>query len=479
MLLGIILPSAICAASGDLDTSFGDGGVTRTGFANSTATARDIAIQSNGKIVVAGTIFVSTSPRAAIARYNADGTLGASFADGGKTFHNLGFTNGYASTVIQPDGKFLAAGGVRFSASSDFLVRRYNSNGTLDNSFGSAGVVTTSFGDGTSSGVSAVLLQPDGKILVVGGSSSNFAIARYNSDGSLDTTFDGDGKVTTSASADLLVTAGVLQPDGKIIAAGHSRNGNSLGFTLRRYNSNGSLDTSFGNAGSFITNIGTGNSFAFAVALEPNGKIVVSGYTDGTNDQQDFAVVRINPNGSLDRTFGTGGIVTTDVDNVTNQAGGLAIQRNGKIIIGGTSATSPRPQAVLVRYNSDGTLDNTFGQNGRAKLTDGYFYSGLAVELQPDGKIIYDGDGEADVAVYRSSNGVWYIERSRDHFAFYQFGAANDVPTPADYDGDGRADLSVFRPSNGVWYQQRSQSGLAGVQFGANEDRPLPNAFVP
>lgn len=430
ILLGIILPSAIFGAPGDLDLTFGQGGVVRTSFGNYTDQGRAVAIQSDGKIVVAGVTYINSfQPTVfpAIARYNPDGTLDLSFANGGKTFHRLG--GAYESVIIQPDGKILVAGNGDISGNRDFLVRRYNANGSLDNTFGSEGVVSTGFGNGTGDYIQSVLLQPDGKIVAVGasdngGSESSFALARYNSDGSLDASFDGDGKLTTTVLEYSYGRAGVLQPDGKIVVAGYARtNSANLGFALARYNSNGSLDTSFGTAGKFVVNVGRRNSYALAVALEASGKIVAAGANDAGNDQRDFALVRCNPNGSLDEFFGAKGIVQTDVDAVNNESSAVIIQPNGKIIIGGTSSSGTQVQSTLVRYNSDGVLDNAFGQNGIAKVSGGFFYSGT---LQPDGKIIFVGSS---------------ITPNR---AFYVVRFLGDTPlNPSfEFDNDGKPDYS-------------------------------------
>jgi uncharacterized delta-60 repeat protein len=401
MLFGLSVNSF--AAPGDLDASFGTGGVVYTSFNNAFLLdgARAVSIQPDGKAVVVGsTSFNFSGPRAqaAIARYNADGTLDSSFAIGGKMFHSFGITSRYTSVVIQPDGKILAAGGVNFNGrNSDFLIRRYNANGSLDDSFGTAGVVTTGFGDESDDFTNSILLQTDGKIVAVGYSNSKIALARYNVDGSLDNSFDGDGKVVASFPGSSTVTAGVLQSDGKIIAAGNIRNETYDNFALARFNSDGSLDSSFGTNGQTVTKVGNGHNTINAVALQSDGKIIAVGNSGNNNGtQNDFALVRYNTNGSLDQSFGSSGITTTDVEGLNNQAFGIAVQLNGKILVSG-AINNPNSQALIARYKADGTLDFNFGQSGIVKLPTGQYGSTAAydVALRPDGKIIAVGFGSS------------------------------------------------------------------------------------
>jgi uncharacterized delta-60 repeat protein len=224
-------------ALGDLDTSFGSTGKVLTVFFDGSA-ASAVAIQSDGKIVVAGS---------ALVRYNADGTLDTTFGDQGKVT-----TFCCGALAIQPDGKIVGAGVSGVSPGNvDFALVRYLPNGTLDTTFSGDGTVTTDFGNGRLDGAWAIVLQPDGKIVVVGASrvegdsaSEDVALARYLPNGSLDATFSGDGKVLTdlgSGEGDV-ATAVALQPDGKIVVAGFTHRGD---FALARYLSNGTLDTTF------------------------------------------------------------------------------------------------------------------------------------------------------------------------------------------------------------------------------------------
>ena len=231
----------VVAADGDLDTSFGTGGKVVTSFLGQDDFVRSIAIQSDGKIVVAGETKNGTYDEFALARYNPDGTLDTSFGNsGGKMITNSNNNGDHARSVaIQSDGKIVLAGAGDNTGNDDFALYRYNTDGSLDSSFGTGGKVFTAVGSGNDFAES-VAIQSDGKIVVAGysynGSNDDFALVRYNTDGSLDTSFDSDGKVTTDFGAGSDVANSVaIQSDGKIVAAGNSKNGNYRDFALVRY----------------------------------------------------------------------------------------------------------------------------------------------------------------------------------------------------------------------------------------------------
>jgi len=347
-------------ANGTLDGSFGRGGKVTTTIGGpggghgmggphpGGAVASALAIQQDGKLVAAGgtnTGFLRGD--FALARYHANGTLDGSFGRGGIVTTPIGSANSGASAlVIQQDGKLVAAGW----GGGGFALVRYNANGTLDGSFGRGGIVTTPLG-----GVSALAIQQDGK-LVAARSSRNghvgvFVLVRYNANGTLDRSFGRGGKVTTpiigrGADADRpypLLSALLIQQDGKLVAAGSSQNGSDGVFALVRYNANGTLDRSFGKGGKVTTMIGPGAG-ANALAIQQDGRLVAAGERRATrnNEGGDFALVRYNANGTLDRSFGRGGKVTTPLGG----ASALAIQQDGKLVAAGGSGQF----FALVRY---------------------------------------------------------------------------------------------------------------------------------
>ncbi len=297
--------------------------------------------------------------------FYAIGLLDESFDGDGKVTTDIGSSYDSANAVaIQEDGKIVVAG-YSTGSSDDFAVVRYNSDGSLDTYFGpnGNGKVTTDIGSSTADYARAIAIQGDGKIVVAGystGSSDDFAVVRYNSNGSLDIYFgpNGNGKVTTdigSSTADYAYAV-AIQGDGKIVVAGYSFNGSNYDFVVVRYKSDGSLDTSFGsNSNGIVTTaIGSGDDFAHAVALQGDGKIVVAGVSyNGSN--WDFAVVRYNSDGSLDTSFGSNsnGIVTTAIGSSTDSAQAIAIQiigNIGKIVVAGYSNNGSNFDFAVVRY---------------------------------------------------------------------------------------------------------------------------------
>jgi uncharacterized delta-60 repeat protein len=239
------------------------------------------------------TVFVICTFNLQVPAWAADGDLDTSFGTGGKVTTAIGSADDTAySVVLQSDGKIIAVGQSDNGANTDFAVVRYNADGSLDTSFDTDGKVTTAIGS-SNDNARSVVLQSDGKIVVVGNSWSSvydFAVVRYNANGSLDTSFSGDGKVTTQVGGSLSDTAYsvVLQSDGKIIVAGTS----DSDFAVVRFNADGSLDTSFDTDGKVTTPIGSGTDEAYSVVLQSDGKIIAAGYSNNGPNNNDFAVVR-------------------------------------------------------------------------------------------------------------------------------------------------------------------------------------------
>ena len=289
------------------------------------------------------------------------------------------------------------------------------SPGDLDITFGGTGVVTTSVSSGFDRGW-AVIIQPDNKIVVAGiGDSTDFAITRYNSDGSLDTNFNGTGIVSTFLGSPATGLDATTQPDGKIVVAGYINFGGFSDFCVARYNSDGSLDTDF-NGGAAVTSIGSGLDTGWGVALQSDGKIVVAGESEvGISGlERDIAVVRYTITGTLDTGFNSTGIVTTRIASGFNGGFDVAIQPDNKIVVVGGSNNN----LAVVRYTINGTLDTSFNGTGVVTTPIGTEALGLAVALQPDGKIVVSGYRDDDFAIVRyngdgsldtSFNGVGYV----------------------------------------------------------------------
>ena len=298
-------------------------------------------------------------------------------------------TNQGRSVVVQPDGKIIV-GGIGDSTTTGFTLARYNPDGSIDTTFGGGdGVVGETFPGGSGTG-EHVLLRPDGKIVLVGlaatATSPGIGVMRFNADGSLDTTFDGDGRVIRFTGPIGFVEEAALQADGKIVVvATHSTTSND--FAVARFNADGTVDATFGGGDGLVTtDFGSlGNDVARAVAIDASGKIVVAGVANGN----DWGLARYNTDGTPDTTFGGGGLVMTDFGSSAEAANGLVLQPDGKIVVVGV-AGFPRGVSVA-RYNVDGSPDTSFSGDGRASAEIGEGVEPTAVALQADGKIVVAG----------------------------------------------------------------------------------------
>ena len=417
--MAFVLASGVArAAPGDLDSSFGNGGVVLSDLgASSDDSASAVAIQANGKVVVAGSSNSRGGFDFALVRYNRDGSLDPSFGDGGIVLTDLGSAiEGAFDVATQPDGKIVATGHSTAGGSFDFALVRYNRDGSLDASFGNGGIVLSDLGASSDDSANAVAIQANGKLVVAGASNaggrSDFALVRYDRDGSLDPSFGNGGIVLTRIGSGSFANDVAPQPDGKIVAAGTAGslvNDTVSLIAVARYDGDGSLDENFGSGGIVLTLLVVGSDLEFegaiAIALQPNGKIVAAGVR-GTGRHSASLVVRYNKDGSLDSSFGNnGGIIGTL--GFESRANGVAVQANGKVVIAGRSDVFVdnfpleygfHTGFTLARFNGDGSLDQSFGSGGIV-FTDLFTVLGLGccfdvandVALQPDGSIVAAG----------------------------------------------------------------------------------------
>ncbi len=408
-------PTGSPCAAGQLDASFGGDGKVTVGIDRDDG-AFASALQADGKIVAAGYAVEGEIARFAIVRLNADGTLDTTFDGDGKVTTSIGDFDIAHAVAVQPDGKIIAAGYTSNGTNADFALVRYNSDGSLDTSFGAGGKVVTSILGGDD--VNSVAVLPDGRIVAAGYSNvapnDYFALARYDPDGSLDSTFDGDGKVTTSLLGRDMAYSMAIQADGKIVAAGTANSQFTYdGYALVRYNADGSLDTTFDGDGKVVTDFFADFAQANSVSMQPDGKIVAAGYArDPATHDFVVAIARHNADGSLDTSFDGDGKVTTVIFGNRNGDFGFsaALQPDGKIVLAGYG-TNPNDNNdfVLIRYNADGSLDTTFDNDG--KVTTDFFGpsdGAHSVLIQPDGKIVATGTTFAsndDFAVARYNIG--------------------------------------------------------------------------
>ena len=378
LLLGMPLPAL--TDPGDLDPSFGPGGRVLTDLGGGDG-ASALVVQPDGKVVAAG----GSTVNFALARYHPDGSLDNSFGNAGVVLTDFGAPSRAQALLLQSDTKLVAAGAT--GDNHDFALARYHPDGSLDSSFGNGGLVVTDLGGGTDdAGAFTLVVQPDGKLVVAGASTENFALARYHPDGSLDSGFGNGGVVLTDFGAASGADALILQPDAKLVAAGRISLLGGGDFALARYNTDGRLDSSFDGDGRVLTDLG---GPARALLLQPDGKLVAAG-----GSFTDFALVRYNPNGSLDTAFGDAGLVLTDF-GPSGEAFALGGQPDGKLVAAGGSSGN----FALVRYNPDGGRDTSFGDGGlvRTDLSG----SARALVLQPDGKLVAAGSSGRFFALAR------------------------------------------------------------------------------
>lgn len=376
-------------------------GLVTTDFAGPVDRAEAVAVQPDGKIVVAGQV----GRAMAVARYNPNGSLDSTFGSGRKVTQAVGggagAKAGAFAVVIQPDGRIVLAGShVRAAAGTVlpgfFMIVRYNPDGMLDTSFGTTGIVRTGFNVPRSDPLHRaydLAILGDGWLLAVGMAGARvFAAVRYEPNGLLDTSFGNGGTVTTEfagVGADAVARAAAVRGDGRIVAAGQTISDSD--FALAQYNQDGSLDGGFGQGGLVRTDFAGGLDLGRAIVMQPDGRVVVAGFSG------DVELARYNANGSLDAGFGRGGKVTTDIAG-QDEANGMGLLSDGRIVIAGRGGNN----FALARYNSNGSLDGGFGNGGKV-TTD--FAGGIdfatAMVFQPDGRIIAVGRSGSDFAVAR------------------------------------------------------------------------------
>lgn len=507
-------------AGGTLDSAFGNGGKVVTPISDVLETTTLLA-QPDGKLIAIGTVYSGpmTAGDVIMVRYNADGSLDNSFGVGGKVVTVVSTGYDYArGATLQPDGKIVVVGYIS-QASSDLMVLRYNTNGSLDTRFGNGGIVITN--QSPRDELHAVAIQPDGKIVAVG-ITDGLTVARYNSDGSLENLFFTDfSDVVPGLAFNYGYRAVAILPDGRIIAGGFvSTNPGNLAVTLARYNADGSLDTSFGASAGRMHVL---NNVCEDIALLPDGKFLISGW----------GVQRFLNNGALDPSFSS-----------TATGGKLALLPNGQIAV-----MENFIQIFLSSIHRVKLLRSDGGLIGRVTIPR---EDGADISVQPDGKIVtfskpitaqefvlhryltitslsvqadFDADERTDLGVFRPSEGSWYIKRNNlygfDKFSGYQagdwlapgdyngdtqsdvmvwraepsagaqgyfcrdlgispnckpWGVFGDIPVGGDYDSDGKTDFAVYR--NGVWHVlQSSSNSYRSITFGLPTDKPVPGDY--
>jgi uncharacterized delta-60 repeat protein len=421
--------SPATADPGTVDVSFGADGALRTNLGGTYDWAYATAIQPDGKILAAGVSEANGTYDFALARYTSTKDLDPTFGDHGFVLTDFGKSYDWAyALALLPNGKILVAGVSDASGSKDFALARYNSNGSLDRSFGDGGKLVENSRSLTADIIRGMAIQPDGRIVVAGVSyhdvatlepNGDFMVARYLADGQDDLTF-GIGGVMTSDFSDSSYDepyAVVIQPDGRIVLGGYTNAGNGPGvlfgadqLALARYMPNGLLDPSFGRGGEVIFDGGSLDERILALALDPDGDLLAGGYVNGEK-RSDLMLARLGNDGTLVRGWGnTGkGLSINDLGTNSERIASLVRQHDGKIVAGGQTAVGHnadfavfRYDPKVFRYDPKGFFDPSFGKSGVATFDfQGREDRIHAVALQRDGKIVAVGQSEADFAVAR------------------------------------------------------------------------------
>ena len=388
---GLVSPHAAAAAPGDLDPGFGVGGIATTDLGVD-ASVLGVQLRADGRIVVGGVAWGDTTA-VALARYTSAGALDPTFGAGGTT---VGGAFDFVNSVVFPaDGAVLAGVAVPFGGPCcQFAVARFTGDGASDPAFGSGGVAAIS---SARANVLGLAVQTDGKIVAVG-NADGLMIARFHANGVLDASFGASGTVVRAGAA---ANAVVLQPDGKIVVAGHEMVDGTTHVMVARYDATGTPDATFGSGGS-VTTVIDARSAAVGLALQNDGKVVVAGHARRADGRHVFVAVRYETSGTTDAGFGTAGVVRAELER-NAFAYAVAVQPDGKIVLGGEAehATTGLSLLALARLDGNGALDAGFGTGGVVTTSGGGDFDAVwQLRLQPDGKIIAGG-WSTDGATFR------------------------------------------------------------------------------
>lgn len=448
LVLSVILScafySAATAQSSFLDTTFAHTGIALARPDTTRgSTLCAVAVLSDGKILVSGEV----NNRIIALRYTATGHIDSSFGTNG--LFEAGFSSVCSGLVVQPDGKAILVGTTAYATGptgADFLTIRLQNNGQPDSSYGINGIAIIDFAADEDHAY-AIALQPDGKIVVSGDATDSVALARILPNGAVDSSFGINGRVTTFTGRFSGRSKAVrIAPDGRIIIGGYAyldRVG--LSFIAIRYLTDGSVDTTFNHTGLVMCNAGNTYNYGKAMQVMPDGKVVLAGTGTFSVGGSNFVLARYNIDGSFDTTFGQGGIVTLDYDGDEEDALALALLPNGKLAIAGYATIGSEIEMETVRLNNDGSIDSAFGLNGKI-TTDvhGEIDIARAIAVQPDGKIVLAG--HSSTGPYNDLAVVRYID-------FKDVSVALSVADASD--------LAVFpNPTSGV-FTLNNRTGLS------------------
>lgn len=452
LLFSLILVKHSFAVS--LDSTFGTNGKVITTYGHESYISKTV-LQTGEKIISVGAASNGSNLDWAVAQYDSDGSLDTNFGTGGIVLKDFGGDDAISSIKIQSGGKIIVGGFSHIAANFQWTLARFNSNGLIDNSFGinGNGLVTTF--TGIHSVLNSILLQPDEKIIAIGYSQNQgqdeLAIARYNPDGSPDITFGPGGTVTTPiGNSNDRGNAVALQSDGKIVVFGDFDAGGHDNVFLARFTANGALDTLFGTGGIVKDNYEYHNG-ARDIALQSDGKILITGATKNNSGSLDTYIARYDSTGALDGTFGSGGKTIISFASGDDVANSLLLQPDGKMILGGYENVggSSGTDFALRRFKTDGTLDTEFGSNGYFVTPIGSGNDAInGIALQNNGKIIAAG------TAYNGTHNDWALAR-------YQFTPSTALTVPLLKQG-----IFPFNDNIPSWESQEYDHATKNAGFG-------------
>lgn len=390
--------------------------------------------------------------------------LDTRFGTAGKVTTAIGTGDDEALAVaVQPDGKIIVAGRSYSSGQSDFALARYDETGALDTTFGTAGKVTTDFSGGNDAAY-AVAVLADGSILAAGSAATLLAFAKYTSAGILDASFDTDGKLVVVANANQdEIRALAVQADGLIVAAGFTRSSTDFDMVLVRLSSSGVLDSTFDGDGKKLLALGSGDDKAFALAIQNDGKIVVTG-SSTTSSLVQFVATRLTTLGELDISFGAPNGFRTIFSSLSvglqETATGLGVLTDGSLVLSGNSAIGGTQKIFVARIDSSGNLVNEFSGDGKLRTVFSsaettLSHTASAQVVQPDGNILIVGKHQSttgsDFGVIRmDATGTPDILFGTDGIQTLDFGS-NDEASAVVLVGSS-ASIVVGKAHNGTDY---------------------------